>query len=209
MNDRKIKYVDLNGLKYFAEELKQYLKSHVLEFSIFNELKDRIEAVENQDFYKVVESYDKLPNPGSEKIIYLVPDNGDFIEYLWVIDRYEQLGTFTPQLSLDEYLKKEDSPFEKGDAKNSAVLKGGDNQTTNVNEAAFGRFNKSNENTRFSIGIGTSNTNRKNAFEVKQNGDVYITGIGGFTGANSDSSKSVQEIINELTNKLNEITTND
>ena len=82
MNDRKIKYVDLNGLKYFAEELKQYLESHVLEFSIFNELKDRIEAVENQDFYKVVESYDKLPNPGLEKIIYLVPNNDSFLEYL-------------------------------------------------------------------------------------------------------------------------------
>ena len=82
MNDRKIKYIDLNGLKYFAEELKQYLESHVLEFSIFNELKDRIEAVENQDFYKVVESYDNLPNPGLEKIIYLVPDNGNFVEYL-------------------------------------------------------------------------------------------------------------------------------
>lgn len=47
------------------------------------------------------------------------------------------------------------------------------------------------------------------AFEVKQNGDVYIKGIGGFTGTNSDSSKSVQEVINELVNKLNEITTND
>lgn len=46
-------------------------------------------------------------------------------------------------------------------------------------------------------------------FEVKQNGDVYIKGIGGFTGTNSDSSKSVQEVINELVNKLNEITTND
>ena len=48
-----------------------------------------------------------------------------------------------------------------------------------------------------------------NAIEVKQNGGVYIEVIGGFTGENSDTSKSVQEVINELVNKLNEITTND
>ena len=78
----EIKYVDLNGLKVFAKELKSYLKSHILEISIYNELKDRIEAIENQDFYRVVESYDNLPDPGLEKIIYLVPDNGDFAEYL-------------------------------------------------------------------------------------------------------------------------------
>ena len=70
-------------------------------------------------------------------------------------------------------------------------------------------YNKSNPGTCFSIGIGSNISNRKNAVEVKQNGDVYIVGIGGFTGANSDSSKSVQEVINELVNKLNEITTND
>ncbi len=85
----------------------------------------------------------------------------------------------------------------------------------NRGEHACGRFNVSKASsdtskaTQFSIGIGTAKNDRKNAYEVKQNGDVYITGIGGFTGANSDSSKSVQEVITELVNKLNEITTND
>lgn len=105
--------------------------------------------------------------------------------------------------------KLEDSPFEKGSANNSAVLKGGNNQATKANEVALGNCNKSNSDTCFSIGIGTSDTDRKNAVEVKQNGDVYIIGIGGFTGSNSDSSKSVQEVINELVNIINEITTND
>ena len=41
----KVKYVDLNGLKYFAEELKAYLKKHILELSIFNELKNEIENI--------------------------------------------------------------------------------------------------------------------------------------------------------------------
>lgn len=141
MDDRKIKYVDLNGLKCFAEELKKYLRNHVLEFSIFNELKDRIEAVENQDFYEVVDSYNDLPESGRNKIIYLVPENGSFLEYIWKGDTYEQLGSFTPQLSLDKYLKIQDSPFEKGDAENSAVLKGGNNQVISESGVALGKNN--------------------------------------------------------------------
>lgn len=82
----------------------------------------------------------------------------------------------------------------------------------NEAEHASGRFNKSTQSsdasqaTHFSIGIGTGSNNRKNAVEVMKNGDIYITGIGGFTGANSDSSKSVQEVINDLVDIINQIT---
>ena len=84
--------------------------------------------------------------------------------------------------------------------------------TISKNEAehACGKYNLSNSDTRFSIGIGTSDSDRKNAVEVKQNGDVYITGIGGFDGVNYDNAKSVQETIKELTEtvkKLNDIIT--
>jgi hypothetical protein len=98
---------------------------------------------------------------------------------------------------------------------NRSHAEGSGTEAFNLGEHAQGCFNKSTESndksraTQFSIGIGTSKDDRKNAFEVKQNGDVYITGIGGFTGDNSSSAKSVQEVINELVNKLNEITTND
>ena len=57
-------------------------------------------------------------------------------------------------------------------------------ETTNENEAAFGTYNKSNtgydnsEKTIFSIGNGTSELDRKNAFEVRKNGDIYMT-VGG------------------------------
>ena len=86
----------------------------------------------------------------------------------------------------------------------------------NQAEHAEGKYNVSTKSdnasqaTHFSIGIGTSNTNRKNAVEVKQNGDVYITGIGGFDGVNYDTAKSVQDTIKELTEtvkKLNDIIT--
>ena len=60
-----------------------------------------------------------------------------------------------------------------------AFIVGNQNITNTENEAAFGQFNKSVQDTRFSIGIGTSDTKRKNAFEVKQNGDIYIEGVEG------------------------------
>lgn len=67
---------------------------------------------------------------------------------------------------------------------------GQDTITSNDSEHACGQYNKSDKSsvtsrkTRFSIGIGTSDTNRKNAIEAKANGDVYIYGVGGFNGKN-------------------------
>lgn len=56
-------------------------------------------------------------------------------------------------------------------------------------EHASGMFNKSNNKdanaqTIFSIGIGTSDTDRKNAIEVLRDGRVFIKGIGGYDGTN-------------------------
>ena len=62
------------------------------------------------------------------------------------------------------------------------------NIVNNPSEHASGKYNvsipKTADNTtadatHFSIGIGTSDTVRKNAFEVKQNGDIYIEGVEG------------------------------
>lgn len=57
---------------------------------------------------------------------------------------------------------------------------GENTQATNSGEVAMGSYNKSttstnaSEQTAFSFGIGTSDTNRANALEIKKNGDVYI-----------------------------------
>lgn len=51
---------------------------------------------------------------------------------------------------------------------------------TNEYESSFGRFNASStgsepsERTIFSVGIGTGNFDRKNAIEVRENGDIYM-----------------------------------
>lgn len=75
-------------------------------------------------------------------------------------------------------------------------------QTRASNEAehACGMYNKSTKSsdkaqaTQFSIGIGTFSV-QKNAFEVKQNGDVYIEGIGGYEGNNSDEAEDVATLM--------------
>lgn len=73
----------------------------------------------------------------------------------------------------------------------------------NFAEHASGQFNVSNSgaegknNTLSSIGIGTSDDSRKNAFEVMRNGDLYVYGIGEYDGTNPIQTNSLQTIINQ------------
>jgi hypothetical protein len=77
--------------------------------------------------------------------------------------------------------------------------------TTNESEHAEGKYNKSttgNPGTISSIGIGTSAV-RKNAFEVLNNGDTFIHGVGGYDGTNITTKNtkgerlpaSIQEVL--------------
>lgn len=82
---------------------------------------------------------------------------------------------------------------------------GNGNVTYNENESAFGKFNASlqsldaSEATQFSIGIGTSEADRKNAVEVKQNGDIYIIGVGGYDGTSTGGSvMTLQEVLSTI-----------
>ena len=70
-----------------------------------------------------------------------------------------------------------------------SFITGRENKATNYAEAAFGRYNRSNHksdtfgdsgNTLFSVGNGTGilSLGRHNAFEIRQNGDIYITSGG-------------------------------
>lgn len=106
--------------------------------------------------------------------------------------KFFQDGKEISSISLSSF-----SPVKKGEGKNSAVVIGdtqnangeysfAEGQNTianNRSEHAMGEFNESHHlnntfgssgNTLFSIGNGTSDTNRKNALEVMQNGDIYI-----------------------------------
>lgn len=95
---------------------------------------------------------------------------------------------------------------------------GVDTVTSNTAEHAEGKFNKSNKadgsfgsagNTLHSIGIGTSASDRKNAFEIMQNGYAYLLGVGGYDGKNPAASKAVQQIIGALLDTFKPVQVND
>ena len=75
-------------------------------------------------------------------------------------------------------------------------------QTFSWGEHAEGSYNKSYDSDDVSVrvihsvGIGPSWDDRKNAHEIKFNGDHYIYGLGGFDGTNSDTAQTLQEVIN-------------
>ena len=52
-------------------------------------------------------------------------------------------------------------------------------------ETAVGRFNLTVPGNVFEIGSGTSHEDRRNSLEVRETGEVYIFGIGGYDGTNS------------------------
>ncbi len=84
---------------------------------------------------------------------------------------------------------------------------GANTTTRNLFEHAEGYFNKSNTfsldyghsgNTQHSIGIGTSTADTKNAFEIMQNGNAYLYGVGGYNGTNPSSNNSLQKIFADI-----------
>lgn len=68
--------------------------------------------------------------------------------------------------------------------------------TTNYYEHAQGRYNKSNEQTLHSIGIGIDSIRRRNAQEVMLDGEFYVYGIGNYDGTNPTESQTLQTVIN-------------
>ena len=70
-------------------------------------------------------------------------------------------------------------------------------QATNTAEHAEGLYNASHTGTRHSIGIGTSDTARKNAVEVMDDGRVFVHGIGGYDGTNPGSAGTLQGAVAE------------
>lgn len=101
-----------------------------------------------------------------------------------------------------------------------AHAEGRGNATNNEYEHASGKYNKSipktadnttADATHFSIGIGSNTYKRKNAFEVKQNGDIYIEGVEGRIQDKlneiSQINKTIEdneEVVAAALNKLNE-----
>lgn len=86
----------------------------------------------------------------------------------------------------------------------SSHAEGNYTNATNKAEHAQGTYNKSNTGetsdlqTIHSIGIGSSENDRKNAVEVMGNGDAYLYGVGNYDGTNPTAAKRLQDIINNI-----------
>lgn len=66
---------------------------------------------------------------------------------------------------------KKDCLWQTGDGDSSIISKGSDDLTSNMLEVAIGQYNKTTKDkTSFSVGNGSSTTNRSNAFEVHNDG---------------------------------------
>ena len=54
-------------------------------------------------------------------------------------------------------------------------------------------------NTRHSVGIGANNNTRANAFEIMENGDAYLKGVGNYNGtAIGNNIQTIQDVIESL-----------
>lgn len=82
-----------------------------------------------------------------------------------------------------------------GSMHKNCALFGNHNTVQNDSEIAVGSWNRSSENTKFTVGVGTGSADRKNAFEVTSDGNVYINGVGDYVGNNASSTNSVKAII--------------
>lgn len=69
--------------------------------------------------------------------------------------------------------------------------------SNNRGEHAEGLWNKSNNSTIHSVGIGTSDTDRKNAHEITNDGKHYILGVGNYDGTKLDGATDVATVINK------------
>lgn len=122
-------------------------------------------------------------------------DLPDLYEVLSEVDILELLG-FLParydQLPQWEEYDDEGNLIVKKDIKEI-----GYGIVTDHSEYAIGVFNKSMPNTIFSIGSGTGPDDRRNSIQIRDDGQVYILGVGGFDGTNSDdpSVRTISEVI--------------
>lgn len=84
---------------------------------------------------------------------------------------------------------------------NNSHTEGSFTQAKNSYEHAEGHYNLSHQDgthagtTRHSVGMGNSDEDRKNAFEIMADGSAYMMDLGGYDGINYASATSVQDVI--------------
>lgn len=99
-------------------------------------------------------------------------------------DIVEGLG-YTPA-SVEEVPVWTDVEPDGSETTNIPSIRLGTGLITPNDETAAGRWNKSVPGNIFEIGSGTSPRDRRNSLEINDKGEVYLMGIGGYDGTNSE-----------------------
>ena len=90
----------------------------------------------------------------------------------------------------------------------------GEHNNLQYSGIALGHYNKDytsnsdSEKNLFVVGNGTADNARSNSIEQKQDGTLFIKGVGGFDGTNSQSAstKSLQDVLDEIANASGGVT---
>ena len=95
-----------------------------------------------------------------------------------------------------------DCLWQTGDGDSSIISKGSDDLTSNMLEVAIGQYNKTTKDkTSFSVGNGTSTTDRSNAFEVQNDGTAiaptFQSGVVNTATINSTTINNANNIVND------------
>ena len=117
-------------------------------------------------------------------------------------------------------MKRYEHNFGKNPQGALSTVSGYATETTNFGETAFGILNKSTIDknnfttpevvssstaTLFSVGNGTDTDNRKNIIELKADGTVFISGVGGYDGTNPGDSKDISKELQSVHDDIDNI----
>lgn len=92
------------------------------------------------------------------------------------------------------------------EANNIAEHAEGNYNISHTGEGVYENWFDSGSYTVSSIGIGTSDEDRKNAFEVMQNGDIYMYGVGNYDGINLYGASTIKDTIDSINDRIDSIT---
>ena len=178
----------------------------------------------NEEIYELAEPLPTSMPAGTTEA--RISPNADGLSAPMVADITYGMGATEYAETAGVALYATNTSWSAGNGNNSVVLKGSNGKAFGENsvvegidtvaynraEHAEGEGNVSNTgstaetNTRHSVGIG-NDQNRKNAFEIMQNGDAYLYGIGGYDGTNPSQAQSVKVVIDGLETKLDGVET--
>lgn len=152
------------------------------------------------DFKKEVNSFSSDTTNSISKLSVATSNNSDNIQKLEQKLEDTSYTTAKALNKLNDDIEDaiDESMIIRGIGENSAILKDSDSiakgkdsvalgtnlVTENENEIALGKYNNSSSDTVFSFGIGTSDADRKNAIEIKNDGRIYVWSEGKYVCLN-------------------------